>query len=105
MGLSGLGLLIGNVRAESLNLVGAEMSVRIESDGQVTVFAGANKRPIATASAKLPAAQPGRRRNRGAGTAARQFAGHCRYSRLDRRPGRDRIDGHDLRELGLKNGI
>ena len=40
VGISGLGLLTGNVRAESLNLVGAEMSVRIETDGRVTVFAG-----------------------------------------------------------------
>ena len=50
VGISGTGLLTGNVRASSLNLVGAELSVRIETDGRVTVFAGANKRPIATAS-------------------------------------------------------
>ncbi len=48
--VSGAGLLSGRLRAESLNLVGAEMAVRIEQDGQVTVFAGADKRPIATAS-------------------------------------------------------
>ena len=53
VGISGTGLLTGKVRAESLNLVGAEMSVRIEKDGRVTVFAGADKRPIATASADL----------------------------------------------------
>jgi hypothetical protein len=41
VGISGTGLLTGNVRAESLNLVGAEMSVRIEMAGRVTVFAGA----------------------------------------------------------------
>src|SRR3974377_1360876 len=48
VGISGLGLLSGKVQAESLNLVGAEMSVRIEMDGRVTVFAGGDKRPIAT---------------------------------------------------------
>ena len=32
VGLSGIGLLSGEVRAESLNLVGAEMAVRIEAD-------------------------------------------------------------------------
>src|SRR5579875_1727601 len=46
VGLSGFSLLRGQMRAQSLNLVGAEMSVRIESDGRVTVFAGADKRPI-----------------------------------------------------------
>ena len=50
VGISGMGLLTGNVHASSLNLVGAELSVRIETDGGVTVFAGANKRPIATAA-------------------------------------------------------
>ena len=50
VGISGAGLFTGQVRAQSLNLVGAEMAVRIETDGKVTVFAGANKRPIATAS-------------------------------------------------------
>ena len=105
VGLSGLGLLTGNVRAESLNLVGAEMSVRIETDGQVTVFAGANKRPIATASTKLPAAQPGQP----AGTAppgplrggSRDIVGVLAW--IDGL-GATGLDGHDLRELGLKNG-
>ena len=34
--VSGLSLLSGHMRAESLNLVGAEMAVRIEQDGGVT---------------------------------------------------------------------
>ena len=51
VGLSGRSLLVGQLRAQSLNLVGAEMAVRIETDGRLTVFAGADKRPIATATA------------------------------------------------------
>ena len=51
VGLSGWGLLTGRIRAERLSLVGAEMAVRIEADSNVTVFAGANKRPFVTASA------------------------------------------------------
>ncbi|MGE0036129.1 MAG: DUF3971 domain-containing protein [Xanthobacteraceae bacterium] len=51
VGLSGWGLLTGRIRAERLSLVGAEMAVRIETDSNVTVFAGANKRPFVTASA------------------------------------------------------
>src|SRR5215831_15653573 len=51
VGLSGRNLIVGQLRAQSLNLVGAEMAVRIETDGRLTVFAGADKRPIATATA------------------------------------------------------
>ena len=55
--LSGMSLLSGHMRAESLNLVGAGLAVRIEQDGRVTVFAsGADKRPIATASMPIAAA-------------------------------------------------
>ena len=64
VGLSGMGLLTGHVRAHSLNLVGAEMAVRIETDGRVTVFAGADKRPIATAAPAPPASRPIRPRRR-----------------------------------------
>ena len=56
VGISGWGLLTGRIRAERLSLVGAEMAVRIESDSQVTVFAGGNKRPLVTASAASAAA-------------------------------------------------
>ena len=67
VGLSGTSLLSGKLRAQSLNLVGAEMSVRIETDGRVTVFAGADKRPIATSSpAVVPAAATANRCRAGA---------------------------------------
>src|SRR6185503_19038973 len=56
VGLSGGSLFSGRLVAESLNLVGAELSIRIEKDGRVTVFTGADKRPIATAQA--PVAPP-----------------------------------------------
>ena len=105
VGISGTGLLTGNVRASSLNLVGAELSVRIETDGRVTVFAGANKRPIATASSTMSAAQ----RNQPADSTpqtppragAQDIAGILSW--IDGL-GATGLDGHDLRELGLKNG-
>src|SRR5262245_11684393 len=59
VGFSGKSLLGGRIRAERLSLVGAQVAVRIEENGQLTVFAGADKRPFATASAAagpLPAA-------------------------------------------------
>src|SRR6266446_397853 len=46
--LSGTALLMGRLRAESLNLVDAELSVRITPDGTVTVSAGDNAKPLAT---------------------------------------------------------
>src|SRR5664279_2712157 len=105
VGISGTGLLTGNVRASSLNLVGAELSVRIETDGGVTVFAGANKRPIATASPTLPVAPPGQPADalpQGTLRAGSQgVAGILGW--LDGL-GATGLDGHDLRELGLKNG-
>ena len=42
MKLSGTALLMGRLRAESLNLVDAELAVRITPDGYVTVSAGDN---------------------------------------------------------------
>jgi hypothetical protein len=121
--VSGMSLLGGQLRAESLNLVGAEMAVRIERNGEVTVFAGANRRPIATAS--VPAAALGQRRP---GTGSPAGVTPPTATAPDTRPAADAapqhpatdalaailtwidgigetgLDGHDLRELGLKNG-
>ena len=52
--LSGAGLFAGRLRAESLNLVGAVLSVRLAADGRVTVSAGSNARPIATSAPGNP---------------------------------------------------
>ena len=43
--LSGTALLMGRLRAESLNLVDAELAVRITPDGQVSVSAGDTAKP------------------------------------------------------------
>lgn len=48
--ISTTALLLGRLRAESLNLVGAELSVRITPDGRVIVSTGDSARPLATAS-------------------------------------------------------
>jgi hypothetical protein len=131
--VSGMSLLSGHMRAESLNLVGAEMAVRIEKDGGITVFAGADSHPIATASvptsaaaALLRSAQEKRESSAQAASATPPSAGsaaaanasgdvqqatphHARdafaalLSWLDG-IGQTGLDGHDLGELGLKNG-
>ena len=120
--LSGMSLLGGHMRAESLNLVGAEMAVRIEQNGDVTVFAGANKHPLATAVAPLGApAAP-------APAAAASVTGFSPATapRIPAPPaatpqhgtndifaallnwidgiGEAGLDGHELREIGLKDG-
>jgi Protein of unknown function len=132
--VSGLSLLSGHMRAESLNLVGAEMAVRIEQDGRVTVFAGADKHPIATAAVPVTAAAallrsaqekreeasqdspPAAMRSEPAAAAAvpppdLQPSASRRTRDLFAALlswidgiGETGLDGHDLRELGLKNG-
>src|SRR5262245_50803153 len=106
VGLSGRNLIVGQLRAQSLNLVGAEMAVRIETDGRLTVFAGADKRPIATATANsnVPTG------DQAASTADPQRAVRAEFEKLAGimawidALGQTGLDGHDLRVLGLKNG-
>ena len=126
--VSGLSLLSGHMRAESLNLVGAGMGVRIEQDGTVTVFAsGADKHPIATAT--VPSAEAvaaaligGAIQNKSTADKSAPAASVIPQSQgraaLPRPPsdsiaallswidgiGESGLDGHDLRELGLKDG-
>ncbi|MGA8996638.1 MAG: hypothetical protein WB463_02030, partial [Pseudolabrys sp.] len=106
VGLSGRSLLMGRLRAQSLNLVGAEMSVRIETDGRLTVFAGADTRPIATAGptvGPLPATEA-RSGVTPQGVLHAEFQNLAAImARIDA-VGETGLDGHDLRELGLKNG-
>ncbi|HKS84363.1 MAG TPA: DUF3971 domain-containing protein [Pseudolabrys sp.] len=105
VGLSGRNLLFGRLIAQSLNLVGAEMSVRIETDGRLTVFAGADKRPIAVATpVTVPPASDA------SPSADPQAAVRAEFEKLAGimawidALGQSGLDGHDLRELGLKNG-
>ena len=106
VGISGMSLLGGRVRAESLNLVGAEMAVRIEKDGNVTVFAGADKRPIASAAPATIPPRPGETPQ----PAAPQGSLRAGYEDIAGllawidSVGATGLDGHDLRELGLKDG-
>ncbi|MEP7029600.1 MAG: DUF3971 domain-containing protein [Pseudolabrys sp.] len=106
VGLSGMGLLTGHVRAESLNLVGAEMAVRIETDGRVTVFAGADKRPIATAAPPLTPAGPAATPNAtpAPDSLRSEFDDVTGIMAWIDRIGANGFDGRELREIGLKNG-
>jgi hypothetical protein len=110
VGVSGAGLLLGRIHPQRLSLIGAGMAVRIEQDGQVTVFAGADERPIAgpapappipggAISVLPPPAAP-------AGVAPRPvaqggLAGLLGW--LDRLDALG-LDGEGLTEIGLKSG-
>jgi len=120
VGLSHASLLTGQPRAESLNLVGAEILVRIGQDGQFTLLSGSQQIAASTAgkpdaSHSSPAANspPG---NSSSGSssvmaqpvsktflrdAPRNFNALLAWIDSLRAIG---LDGYDLSEIGLKNG-
>lgn len=57
--LSGMALFMGQLRAETLRLVGAELSVRITPDGRVIVSTGQSNSPLATAKVSDKPVAPG----------------------------------------------
>jgi len=114
--LSGSALLMGQLRAESLNLVDAELAVRITPDGQVTVSTGDTARPLATGVASTPRSGmpplPLGQASPPAGTQPGAVAGDKRDSVSALLAGLDwldslsltGLDGQNLNEIGLKNG-
>jgi hypothetical protein len=106
--ISGSGLLTGQVRAKRVSLVGAELSVRIEQDGQVTISTGAERRPLAVtpaivkpgvAAAQVTGEQPVS--EPAIPTAAERFIAFVGW--LDRLSALG-LDGEGLGEIGLKDG-
>ena len=116
--ISGASLLRGQVRAHRVSLVGAELSVRIEEDGQVTISTGAEKRPLAvtptivrpgTQTGSTAPVQPDAQTFAPPATAqsaeqsgAERFAALVAW--LDRLSSAG-LDGQGLGEIGLKNGV
>ena len=115
--LSGAALLMGRLRAESLNLVDAELAIRITPDGQVSVSAGETAKPLATGVASkkeagLPATFPRQipvtpptagapaPANATDSTQAGILAGLDWLDSLSLTG----LDGQNLNEIGLKNG-
>ncbi|MBI4274606.1 MAG: hypothetical protein HY659_07900, partial [Rhizobiales bacterium] len=79
--VSGTSLLMGRLRARRLSLVGAELAVRIERDGQVTISAGADKTPLAITPAIVKSAA------QRAAAAAAARSRHENKSNTDAAPG------------------
>src|SRR5580692_10340659 len=122
--LSATALLMGRLRAESLNLVDAELAVRITPDGYVTVSTGDNTRPLATGvtSKRLAAGAPPPDRSPstmppvaappsppGTGSGATAPAPDTPNGLLAGLDWLDSLsltglDGQNLNEIGLKNG-
>src|ERR1700722_19149566 len=116
--LSGSALLMGQLRAESLNLVDVELSVRITPDGYVTVSTGDNARPLATGVASkkeagLPPTFPRQTAPVAPATPSPdQPAAAADGAQAGLLAGLDwldslsltGLDGQNLNEIGLKNG-
>ena len=121
--LSGSALLMGRLRAESLNLVDAELSVRITPDGYVTVSTGDNARPLATGVASKkeagipptfarqvgPAVAPVAPSPAASSNAAPAGSENSQNGLLAGLDWLDSLsltglDGQNLNEIGLKNG-
>ena len=125
--LSGTALLMGRLRAESLNLVDAELAVRITPDGTVTVSAGDTAKPLATGVAskkdaglaptfprQFPVTPPagGAAPTSPGGASAPAAAAAPDSGQTGLLAGLDwldslsltGLDGQNLNEIGLKNG-
>src|SRR5579863_10468071 len=106
--LSGSALLMGRLRAESLNLVDAELKVRITPDGSVTVSTGDNARPLATgvASKREAGLPPTFPRPVAPATPATDSTQAGLLAGLDWLDSLSLtgLDGQNLNEIGLKNG-
>ena len=109
VGFSSASLLSGRPRAERLNLVGAELSVRVEPDGEVSVSTGAERRALGT---PVPLANPVQPAAGGTRSASERSAepkrsvqeGFAAFLAWIDSLGGLGLDGADLAEVGLKSG-
>ncbi|MDQ8729999.1 DUF3971 domain-containing protein [Bradyrhizobium sp. LHD-71] len=115
--ISSTSLLLGRLRAESLSLVDAELSVLIEPDGRVSVSTGTNARPLVTATpsdlasppsaTSTPPTPPPDASSASPGAAPASGSGIdsllAALARLDGISAAG-LDGYDLNEIGIKNG-
>ncbi len=107
VGFSGASLLSGRPRAQRLNLVGAELAVRIESDGQITVSTGADRPPLAVSSAPVAAGWRSAETTVGSGADEARHGPQESFAALLAwvdSLGAFGLDGGELTEVGLKSG-
>lgn len=106
-------LLTGRLRAESLSLVDAELAMRIERDGRISISTGASARPIVSSepavvappATRLPAATKSDRDGLTApapsAAVGKDLSAALAWVDALSASG---MNGYDLSEVGLKNG-
>ncbi len=109
--LSGMALLFGTLRAETLRLVDAELSVRITPDGEVIVSTAGTTQPLATGKVPVkplviappdyPQAPPAAGQPSPVAASAPGLLAVMNW--LDTL-GSKGLDGQSLNEIGLRNG-
>ncbi len=107
VGFSSSSLLGGRPRAERLNLVGAELAVRVEPDGRLTISTGVDKRPLATTPALAsigPSSAPSFSPDRGVEQKRSMQENVAAFLSWVDSLGALGLDGGDLTEVGLKSG-
>ncbi|HVY00656.1 MAG TPA: AsmA-like C-terminal region-containing protein [Pseudorhodoplanes sp.] len=107
-------LLTGTLRASRVSLVGAELAIRIEEDGQVTISTGAERRPLAVTpaiakpvAAGVPVVPGAPRANPAAEAAGPVLTGAEKFTELLAWIDHISANGGEdqgLGEIGLKNG-
>jgi AsmA-like C-terminal region/Protein of unknown function len=109
VGISGSNLLMGQLQAVRLSLIGATMALRVGTDGQVSVSAGAER--SASADSSIVVVPPGRMALASADEPPRAGTGlpnsqDIFAALLGWLDGLNALglDGRDLSEVGLKNG-
>ncbi len=109
VGLSSASLLSGSPRAERLNLVGAELAIRVEADGRISVSTGTarsavgTKLTLASVGGPLAPAAPAADAARADPKRSVQESVAAFLAWLDSL-GALGLDGGDLTEIGLKSG-
>jgi hypothetical protein len=109
VGISGANLLLGQIQAIRLSLIGATMALRVDTNGQVSVSAGTEKSPNIDTPFVVGPVPPGRMalassdQAPGSQAPAAQDILAALLGWLDGINALG-LDGRDLTEIGLKNG-
>lgn len=112
VGISSANLLLGQLQAVRLSLIGATMALRVDTNGQISVSAGAEKSPRADAPYVIGAVSPSAMALASSDHAAGSQPGATLNAQdilaalmgwLDGLNALG-LDGRDLSEIGLKNG-
>ncbi len=105
IGISGGNLLLGNIQAERVSLIGAGISIRIEPDGAISLFTGTDAQPLAKAPVFIAPVHGNAAQSAASPAATRNWSDNL-TALLGWIEGLDALglDGRGLSELGVKSG-